>query len=75
MQEIRKLESLRHCPTIDSLVKKLPGMKIKSKWSIWQAEEELLAEEEVYRVFNQFMEKEIQECQGTLELSCGCLQY
>ena len=42
LEEIGQLESLRNGPIINSVVKKLPSLELKLRWSSWQKEKEEL---------------------------------
>ena len=60
LQEISQLEILHHGPTEDSIVKKLPGMGLKFRWSTWLDEsEEGIARQCFYVVFKEIKEKDI----------------
>ena len=61
LKEIGMLDCLKHGPTIDSVVSKLPGQELKTRWAIWKAENaSKVASDGIYEVWNSFMEKEIE---------------
>lgn len=73
LKEIEKLDCLKHDPTIDTVVRKLPGQELKVRWSFWKAKKaDQVVRDGVYEVWDQFMEEEIAAARifrSTLETS------
>ena len=56
LKEIDKLDCLKHDPTIDTVVRKLPGQELKVRWSFWKAKKaEQVVRDGVYEIWDQFM--------------------
>ena len=61
MKEIEMLDCLKHGPTIDSIVRKLPGQELKTRWAIWKSDKSgQVVTDGLDVVWNDFMEKEIE---------------
>ena len=60
LKEIDMLDCLKHDPTIDTVVRKLPGQDLKVRWASWKAKKkEQVDTDGVYKVWDEFMEEEI----------------
>ena len=59
LREIEILDCLKHGPTINSIVRKMPGQELKMRWAIWKSDRSIqVTTDGLYVVWNTFIEKE-----------------